>query len=197
MNKDILILIDAGHGEGNVNASPDGAVREYAYAREIAAAVVDGLTARGVNAKLLNTEFRDVLLTRRVTRANAACKNYGPENVLLVSIHLNAAGRGGWHSATGWQVCVGRTASRSSKLAASHLAAAAESAGLKVRRQLPGQDWWAQQLYLLEASRCPAVLTENLFQDNREDCAFLLSDKGRKAIADLHISGIVNYINGR
>lgn len=31
--------------------------------------------------------------------------------------------------------------------------------------------------------------------DNREDCVFLLSDAGRKAIIGLHVDGIVAYLN--
>ena len=41
---------------------------------------------------------------------------------------------------------------------------------------------------------CPSVLTENLFQDNLSDVEFLLSDKGREAIINLHVEGIINYI---
>ena len=49
--------------------------------------------------------------------------------------------------------------------------------------------------YILKHTYCAAVLTENLFMDNREDCAFLLSDAGRKAIIGLHVDGIVAYLN--
>ena len=49
--------------------------------------------------------------------------------------------------------------------------------------------------YILKHTLCPAVLTENLFMDNQEDCAFFLSPKGRQAIIDLHIDGIISYLN--
>ena len=42
---------------------------------------------------------------------------------------------------------------------------------------------------------CPAVLTENLFQDNREDVAILQSEEGRQRIVELHVEAIKNYIN--
>lgn len=41
---------------------------------------------------------------------------------------------------------------------------------------------------------CPAVLTENLFQDNREDVDFLLSEEGKQAITKLHVDSIIQYI---
>lgn len=37
-------------------------------------------------------------------------------------------------------------------------------------------------------------MTESLFQDNKADCDFLLSEEGTKAIVELHTNGIINYI---
>ena len=39
-----------------------------------------------------------------------------------------------------------------------------------------------------------AALTENLSHDNSDDCLFLESDEGRRAIVALHVEGIVNYV---
>ena len=41
---------------------------------------------------------------------------------------------------------------------------------------------------------CPAVLTENLFMDNLADCDFLLSEEGQQALVDLHVDGIISYL---
>lgn len=40
----------------------------------------------------------------------------------------------------------------------------------------------------------PAVLTENLYQDNKEDVAFLESGEGAQAIINLHVEGIFRYL---
>ena len=48
--------------------------------------------------------------------------------------------------------------------------------------------------YILKHTKCPAVLTENLFQDNKEDVDFLMSPEGKKAITDLHVKGIMKYL---
>ena len=48
--------------------------------------------------------------------------------------------------------------------------------------------------YLLRHTICPAVLTENLFMDNHEDCDFLLSKEGQQSLVDLHIDGIISYL---
>ena len=55
--------------------------------------------------------------------------------------------------------------------------------------------------YILNHTMCPAVLTENLFQDSKADCDFLLSAEGKEAIKQLHVEGIVegiiSYIRSR
>lgn len=46
--------------------------------------------------------------------------------------------------------------------------------------------------YILKHTICPAVLTENFFMDNHHDLQYLQSDAGRRAIADLHVEGIIS-----
>ena len=50
---------------------------------------------------------------------------------------------------------------------------------------------------ILVKTGCPAVLTENMFQDNHEDVAWLASAEGKRAIVKLHADGIEAYINGK
>ena len=49
--------------------------------------------------------------------------------------------------------------------------------------------------YILRHTSCPAVLTENLFMDNKKDVAFLESGEGAQTIINLHVEGIFRYIN--
>jgi N-acetylmuramoyl-L-alanine amidase len=44
-------------------------------------------------------------------------------------------------------------------------------------------------------TKCPAVLVECLFMDNKEDCSYLLSNEGKETIANLLVNGIINYIS--
>ena len=192
----MVILIDNGHGENTAGKrSPDGRLREYKYAREIAAEIVKRLKTMDYNAQQLVTEDNDISLSVRCKRVNDICKHFGASNVLVVSVHCNAAGADGkWHDARGWQACVSLNASAKSKQLASYLFDAAQVEGLKMRSPKPGQKWWAQNLAICRDTNCPAVLTENLFQDNKQDVEYLLSDKGREAIINLHVEGIINYI---
>ena len=102
----MIVLIDNGHGSDTPGkCSPDQKLKEYLKSREIARRLETLLNLRMVDARLLVEEDKDISLPERCRRANAYCDKYGKENVLLVSIHCNAAGADGqWKSAGGWGV---------------------------------------------------------------------------------------------
>ena len=104
----IKVLIDNGHGENTPGkCSPDKRLLEFAYCREIAQRVSRELSLRGVDSILLVPETTDTPLKERVRRANAWAKKLGKQNVVLVSIHNNAAGNDSkWHDATGFSVFI-------------------------------------------------------------------------------------------
>lgn len=193
----MLILIDNGHGvETPGKRSPDGRLLEYLYTREIAADLVSRLKMAGYNAQLLVPEETDVPLKERVRRANDLCRQLGAANVLLVSVHCNAAGSAGqWCDARGWSVYVAPNASANSIRLADSLADAAKARDLKIRKPTATQEYWVQSLAICRDTLCPAVLTENLFQDNRQDVDYLLSEAGRASIGWLHFNGITQYLN--
>lgn len=186
------VLIDNGHGLDTAGKrSPDGRLLEYAYAREIARRLETELKAHGIDAVRITPEEYDVPLSERCRRAN----KYGSKGVLLVSIHCNAAGADGkWHNAHGWAAYVSNNASVNSKTLASCLIQAAKEQGLSVREYSHQVPYWTQNLAICRDTRCPAVLTENLFQDNRSDVNYLLSEDGKQAIVNLHVEGLIKYI---
>ena len=129
----IKVLVDNGHGvETPGKRSPDGRLREYKYAREIAASVVARLKELGYDVGLIVEEDRDVSLQDRCKRVNNWCELKGSKNVILVSVHVNAAGNGEWMNATGWSAYTSRGQTSSDKLADCLYDAAKEA--LPVRR---------------------------------------------------------------
>lgn len=190
------ILIDNGHGvETPGKRSPDGRLREYAWARACARLIVEGLKARGYDAELLVAEEEDVSLRLRCQRANVRCELYGASKVLVVSIHNNAAGNNAeWLKARGFSAHVSKNASARSKKLAKCLWDVAIERGLRGNRSVPAEGYIVQNLAICRDTKCAAVLTENLFMDNREDCEYLLTDEGKQVIAQAHIDGIINYI---
>lgn len=194
------ILIDNGHGSNTLGkSSPDNRLREYAWAREIAVRIVDKLKSLGYDAQRLTPEDYDVSITKRVLRANEICRKHGTKNVLLVSIHNNAAGNGKWGNAKGFSVFVSKNASANSKKCARLFTDEAIARKLMGNRSIPAEKYWTwswttADIGMLKQSNCPAVLTENLFMDNKEDCDFLLSEAGKNIIVDLHVAAIEKYV---
>ena len=172
------VLIDAGHGENTPGKrSPDGRLLEYAYAREIADMIVAGLRRIGVDAERIVKESIDVPLSERCKRVNNVCKELGISNVILVSVHCNAAGSGEWMTARGWEAWTTRGKTESDALAEClYSAAEKDLRGMKIRKDLSdGDSDKESDFYILKNTKCTAVLTENLFQDNKDDVEFLLS----------------------
>lgn len=193
------ILIDNGHGENTKGKrSPDGLFREYAYAREIADSIVRVLKAKGYDAERIVHETEDVPLSERARRVNEICGKFGKNNVILVSIHCNASGNGSqWMNARGWSAYTSKGNTKADALASCLYASAAEHfpAGIKIRSDWSDKDPdWEENFYILQKTKCPAVLTENFFMDSKEDIEFLNSPDGRKAIVALHVDGIIKYI---
>lgn len=191
------ILIDNGHGSNTSGKrSPDGKLREYAYAREIAQMLVDKLNANGYDAQRITPEDKDVSLAERCRRINAICNKVGAKNCVSISIHLNAAGSDGkWHTARGFSVCVSKNASANSKRLARTLTEEAMKLKLMGNRSIPKEKYWVQNLAMCRDTNCPAVLTECLFQDNKEDVEYLLSQEGKNAVMLLHYYALMKYID--
>ena len=195
------ILIDNGHGSNTAGkCSPDKRLREYAWSRDFAKRLVAALKKKGYDAELITPEASDVKLQTRVSRVNNICKAVGARNCLLVSIHNNAGGGDGkWHDACGWSVFVSKNASENSKKLARMLTVEAMNRELMGNRSVPLQKYWTwswtdKDIYILEKSACPAVLTENMFQDHKGDVDYLLSEEGMTELVDLHVDGITKYV---
>ena len=192
------ILIDNGHGNNTAGkCSPDKRFKEYAWNREIAAQVVYGLRKLGYDAELLVPELYDVTRIERVHRVNVKCQSLGKENVLLVSIHGNAAGNGAWMNARGW-CCFTTRGKTKSDILAEHLYAAAERifVGHKIRYdRSDGDKDWEKDFDVCKKTLCPAVLTESFFYDNKEDLAYMESEEGKEAVVRCHIEGIKSYVD--
>lgn len=197
MKSDYIICLDNGHASTTLGkCSPDKKLKEYAYTREIVKLLALKLKGNGYNVYVVTPEVDiDVNLKERCKRINKIYKDNN-KKAIAISVHNNAAGGDGkWHSASGWQVFVSLNASNNSKKLAKYLYLEAEKLGLKGNRSVPKEKYWTQNLAMCRDTNCPAVLTENLFQDNKDDVEFLLSDKGKQTIVDIHYNGIINYLN--
>ena len=194
----MLILIDPGHGiDTPGKRSPDGKFLEYLWNRQIADLLLDRFMIMGIDASLVVTETNDISLATRVQRVNRICSKVGASNVILLSIHSNAAGDGSkWMSAQGWSCYTSKGETKSDAIAEClYDAFETEFADRKIRKDMSDGDRdWEENFYVLAKSKCPAVLLENFFYDNRDECAWLLKDETKERIADAIVKGITKYI---
>lgn len=196
--KNLLVIIDNGHGVNTKGkCAPDKSLYEWKWTREIALHLYKQLTLNGYDSVLLVPEDKDISLSERVKREKnitKQAKKAGKETC-LISIHIDAAGKDGkWKTARGWSVRVSPESSENSKKLAQLLYEEAEARGLQGNRCVPSTKYWTANFTMLSDTSCPAVLTENLFQDNKEDVEYLLSDKGKLEIVDLHYEALMKYM---
>ena len=193
------ILIDAGHGiDTPGKRSPDGLFREYLWNRQVSDLLLSGLRTIGFDVDLVVTETNDISLRTRAMRVNRICDRLGAKNVLLLSIHSNAAGDGrSWQNAQGWSCYTSPGNTRADGLAESLYDSFARTfPDRKMRRDLTDGDSDIEaSFYLLTKTKCPAVLLENFFFDNREECAWLLQEGTRARIANAIIRGLMNFLS--
>lgn len=197
----MIICIDSGHGyDTKGKRSPDGRLLEYAWARIVARKLKEVLEKAGHTVILVTPEDKDIALTERVRRVNSYCTKYGTKNCVLVSIHVNASGDGSmWNTASGFSVFVSKNASSNSKKLATIFTDLAKERKMLGNRSVPASKYWTwswtkNDIYILKETKCPAVLTENFFQDNKADVDYLLSNEGITEAVNLHKDALEKYI---
>ena len=222
--EDAIIILGTAHlGTTPGKCSPDKSFREAVYSRELVEDIELILKSYGWNVvvdyKPLSPnssmkgstvkECQNKELSWRVNFVNGVVRNNPSKFCIYVSIHVNGAGSGAeWLRARGWSAYTSPGKTKSDKLA-SDLYWSAEkylteykgtfstSDGLQrpIRKDTTdGDPDYESNLYVLTKTICPAVLTENLFQDNKKDVEFLLSDVGRHSIVRIHVDGIIKYL---
>lgn len=205
-----LIILDNGHGVDTAGKrSPDGKFREYLYARTVVKRLKPAFENIGYDVHILVPEDKDISLPTRVARADSVyLQNKNKyDRILLLSIHCNAGPGDGWSNARGWAAYTSIGKTESDKICARLYDAANISLESYIRNfkspdknQRPIRSTTDESkgheanFTIIKKTKCPAVLTENLFQNNKEDVAFLSSEEGINAIVSLHVTGVMAYV---
>ncbi len=186
----MIVLLDNGHGIDTPGKRspiwPDGSILlEYEFNRDIVRIIHNKLDFFGIPSARLVTEKMDVPLSVRCDRANRY------ENAFLISVHANAGGGSGFEFYTS----PGKT--RADILATyMYEESKKEFPGLRSRTDYSDGDPDKEaNFYILTHTRCPAVLTENLFMDNERECRMLMDSRVRTMIADFHVRAIQKTID--
>ena len=202
------VLLDNGHAKSTPGKrSPkfeDGRqFFEYEFSRDIVKRIAAELEKLNIPYKIVTPEVdTDIALSTRANRVNRYCSKFGKDNCLLISVHANAAGDGKkWMNGRGWSVWTTKGKTKSDKYADIFYKEAEKLLplyGMTLRKDLTDGDYdYESNFTILYKSWCPAILTENLFQDNKIDCEFLMSDKGRDIITQIHVNAIKQIVNDR
>ena len=187
----MLICIDAGHDDSNVNGSPDKTYYEHEFALDVAKRVQALLNVRGIQTLLTRPDEGAVSLSERCTTANKAKAD------LFLSIHTNAAGEKGWYvaddglrwnTAEGWSAHVVLKGYEAEKLAKAIHAVAIPLLGCKDRGVVQ-----SESLYVLKNTTMPAVLIEHGFHTSKSEVEKLKSSEYRALCAEATARGICNY----
>ena len=180
------VCLDPGHGPGNVNGSPDGTYKEWEFTWDMAQRVKPLLEAKGVGVVLTKTADNYPSLTERANISNKAKPD------CFVSIHTNAAGEGGWSSASGLEIYTSAgpmTAQRN--VLASDLVNAFHAAGVSLRSEPIKHEMYT----VLAKTDAPATLIEYGFHTNRDDVEYLKDTKYRDKLAEATAKGICTYLS--
>jgi len=184
--------LDNGHGKKTAGKrSPkfeDGKqFFEYEFNRDIVKRVMEQLDEIGVKYFNVVPEVDiDNFLEGRVGRANKL-KSTLPK--IFLSIHANAFGRSGWEPPSGietWFYHNSRSGRALARIFQKHLISELNWKNRKLK-SYPGK----KQFYVLRNTKMPAVLTENGFYTNKEECRLLLKSDIRQKIADAHVAAIL------
>lgn len=188
------LLLDNGHGSNTAGKrSPDGTLLEWQYTRDIADKIAE-LTPLGLNIVLITPETNDITLTERVRRVNDYIAKHPNERCVLISVHGNAGGNGGWQSGRGWEVFTTRGQNNSDRLAECIAKRVQKNFATKLRADNSDGDLDKEANFkIIREANCPCCLTENFFYDNQDDLKLMQNESVQYAIAQMHIEGVMDY----
>lgn len=199
----MIIVLDCGHSlTTQGKRSPDHKFHEYEYNRIIGKRVADKLKEMGIEYCFTYPieEGYDLSLTSRANVANKVAKEKGANNVLLISIHSNAAGNGTkWMNAKGWSIYTTKGVTKSDKYATIFWEEAekvCKKYGRTIRKDTysDGDPDYEADFTVIKKTICPSVLVENFFYDNMEEMEWLLSEEGKTACTDIIINAIKRIV---
>ncbi|MRX70834.1 N-acetylmuramoyl-L-alanine amidase [Bacillus lacus] len=178
------IILDAGHGYNTPGKrTPDGSMREWEFnsrVTEIAKGMLEQYEDVQVQFSHDPTGKIDIPLGKRTEHAN----RWGAD--VVVSVHANAFGEGGWHNAEGVETFVHTSPSEQSLRIANaiHKRLVAQT-GLRDRGVKKAS------FHMVREAKMPSVLPECGFMTNRNEAALLKTEPYRLSCAVAIVEGLV------
>ncbi|CAK0762989.1 N-acetylmuramoyl-L-alanine amidase [Gammaproteobacteria bacterium] len=180
----LTVILDPAHGEDVAGKrSPDGLHREYKWSRDlINKFLAPKLVANGFYVVCTNTTQNEIGLMKRVHNADAIPGN----NKILLSLHNNAAGMGDkWYTARGVCIYTSKGTTKSDDYATKiYYQLKKDFPELSFRSDVQDGDPDYEENFTILYTKCPAMLLEFLFQDNKDDVKLLQDEIITKRLSD-------------
>ena len=216
----LLVCLDPGHSVSTPGKrSPYSACKvepaldfyEYKFNREVCEKLAKKLSDMGIEVFITTSEKQDgdidVSLTTRATRAWNKIKA-SKKQAVFISVHANANGKGSaWDAAKGWSTYTTKGQNISDRFADCFYDEAEKvfvPKKLKIRtdKSDKDRDWEENFTVIFKTEQfslkngkptVPAVLTENFFYSNIDDCKYLCSKQGIDDIVNVHLFAILAF----
>lgn len=172
------VFIGVGHGGSDPGASANG-FREKDLNLAIALSCNAELARHGVTTLMSRTKDENDPLNDEIRECNA----FAPD--LAVDIHNNAGGGDGaevYHHHGG-----GKGKDLAENILKEIVLVGQNSRGAKTRKNSAGQDYYG----FIRETRCPAVIVECAFVDNKQDMQILDTESEQKAMGVAVAKGIL------
>ena len=189
-----IVILDNGHGKEKAGKrspvwSNGKQLLEWEFNRDIVKRIAHLLKYNDIAYKILVPEDTDISLGERCRRANLIYSQ-NDKKAFLVSVHANAGG------GTGWECHIYTEKSKSKDYAIIFTDEARNffAPEWRIRQPFPQSPYWISNFGILRETNCPAVLTENFFMDTERDCRFIMSENGRRDVAEMHVAAIKRII---
>lgn len=174
------VFIGVGHGGSDPGAV--GYVVEKDANLKMAKACREYLESAGVQVLMSREKDIDEGLTEKINE----CNSYNPDFAL--DIHNNAGGGDGfeaYHSVIG-----GKGKILAANIESEVIKIGQNSRGLKTKANSSGSDYFG----FIRGTRCPAIICEGAFVDNKADAAQIDSDSECKAFGIAYAKGILKTL---
>lgn len=138
----------------------------------------------------------DISLGSRVKFANDLYLTNGRPNAIYISVHGDANGDGNsWDQASGISVFTSKGQTKSDVFASILIDKLDDIVtGVKWRKDTTDNDPDKEEnFYVLKETLMPAVLSENGFFTNKEECTRMLTKEWQEQIAQAHFNSIMAY----
>lgn len=188
-----LVILDNGHGINTPGKrspiwSNNTQLFEWKFNRNIVDYIIQYLQVANISYVELVEETQDISLKDRVDRINSIFKEYKDKyKIYLISVHGNAADNA--PTANGIEVFTSIGETKSDTIA-EIVYEKLKNLGWKMRPNRSNKGGKEENFYILKNSHCPAILTENGFYTNEEECKKMLDFYWQKQIALGHYRAI-------